>query len=479
MTTSRILPAPKIAALSIHFLVIGGGIAGLSCAVALARVGHTVTVLERQMDLHEGSCGSRVAPNLSKILYHWGLEEDVRKIAVKSGGIELGISSTGESLGVHHWDDEMLREARGEFLFMNYGDIRQLLHDAAISLGVKIRLGTEVTSIDPDKRRAKLANGEVVMGDVIVGADGVNGVTRQLVLEQEAVEEEPPTQRYNVYTTRIPRNIVEQDPELAPLFDEEFKRLFVSYGSGGCVIAFPVGPDMQELAFEVYTGNDGNAREWGEEASAKGLAAACAGLSPRMQKLAKLSPQAPQCVAVLEYAELEDWVHDSGRLLLVGDAAHPMPAGCIHDDAMALEDGAVLAKLFSHIRTEDQIPNLLYAFQDLRQPHVKTVLAQEIRDIDFMSLPDCEMQQGRDDSLRTKRDAGIDVMAPSSTEEEMPQWAEVKFVFCYDAEDDADNWWMEWGLLRERARGTDVALGFVEPVAIRQGRMSFSEPITV
>lgn len=34
---------------------------------------------------------------------------------------------------------------------------------------------------------------------------------------------------------------------------------------------------------------------------------------------------------------------------------------------------------------------------------------------------------------------------------------------------DADNWWMEWGLLRERARGTDVKLGFVEPVAIRQG----------
>ncbi|KAF5335398.1 hypothetical protein D9611_011720 [Ephemerocybe angulata] len=153
----------------------------------------------------------------------------------------------------------MPREARGEFLFMYYGDIRQLLHDAAISLGVKIRLGIEVTSIDPDTRRAK---------DVIVGADGVNGVTRRMVLEQEL------WRRSHQNNATMSTSHASRAPSSSKTWNWPLcltRNLNVSYGSGGCVIAFPVGPDMQELAFEVYTGNDGNAREWGEEASAKVL----------------------------------------------------------------------------------------------------------------------------------------------------------------------------------------------------------------
>lgn len=136
---------------------------------------------------------------------------------------------------------------------------------------------------------------------------------------------------------------------------------------------------------------------------------------------------------------------------------------------MSLEDGAVLARLFSHIRTEDQISTLLYAFQDLRQPHVRRIKEGEMNNMNFMGMPQCEFQQGRDDALRTNRDAGLDAFATDGDQEELPQWAEIKEVFGYDAEDDADNWWIEWGLLRERARGTDLKFGFVEPVAIQHG----------
>ena len=209
----------------------------------------------------------------------------------------------------------------------------------------------------------------------------------------------------------------------------------------------------------------------------------------RIQKLSKLSIHPPLCVPVLEYPELEDWVHDSGRLIVLGDAAHPMTVrdhlsrqrlrlisqrnaqpGGIQAAAMALEDGAVLAKLFSHIRTSDQIPTLLYAYQDLRQPHVRRVQQKDLSDLHFQCMAPGEVQQGRDDFMRAQRDAGRSPLAPAGAdEEELPEWTEIKDVFGYDAEDDADNWWVEWGLLRERARGTDIKMGFVEPIAIRQG----------
>lgn len=46
-TTSKLLPPKKYAALAIDFLIVGGGIAGLASAIALTRIGHRVTVLER------------------------------------------------------------------------------------------------------------------------------------------------------------------------------------------------------------------------------------------------------------------------------------------------------------------------------------------------------------------------------------------------------------------------------------------------
>lgn len=135
---------------------------------------------------------------------------------------------------------------------------------------------------------------------------------------------------------------------------------------------------------------------------------------------------------------------------------------------MTVEDGAVLAKLFSHLRTKDQISHFLYAFQDLRQPRCSMVLKKEFGDIHFMTLPPGEMQQYRDEMMRAKRDAGLDVLDAADGMEETPQWVEIKEVFGYDAEDEADNWWIEWGLLREMAKGLDLPCGLFDNVTVER-----------
>jgi salicylate hydroxylase len=123
---------------------------------------------------------------------------------------------------------------------------------------------------------------------------------------------------------------------------------------------------------------------------------------------------------------------------------------------MSVEDGAVLAKLFSHLRNEDQISSFLYAFQDLRKQRCEQATAKEFDDLHYMSLPPGEFQEYRDQIMRRKRDAGRSALDAAGSLELNPQWEEVRNFFVYDAEDEADNWWNEWGLLRERSIGRDI-----------------------
>lgn len=64
-------------------------------------------------------------------------------------------------------------------------DIYDILHEAAVGAGVEVRTGAEVVEVDPSLERAvRLASGEVIAGDVLVGADGEFGLCRAVVVGQ-------------------------------------------------------------------------------------------------------------------------------------------------------------------------------------------------------------------------------------------------------------------------------------------------------
>jgi hypothetical protein len=197
----------------------------------------------------------------------------------------------------------------------------------------------------------------------------------------------------------------------------------------------------------------------------------------RLRKMIKLGTPL-KAMPVTGYHELEDWVHDSGRVLLIGQAAHPLHVsmisryfdvsihtnvlslqhGSLQGTSLSLEDGAVLAKLFSYLSAEDQITSFLYAFQDLRIPRCKKTSTSELGNVTFMTLPPGEHQAGRDSLLKAKDAAGLNVLTPDEDDESTinsERWAQVKEMFGYDAEDEAENWWVQWGLLAMRAKGFD------------------------
>jgi salicylate hydroxylase len=121
---------------------------------------------------------------------------------------------------------------------------------------------------------------------------------------------------------------------------------------------------------------------------------------------------------------------------------------------MSLEDASVLAKLFSHLRSEEQIPSFLYAFQNLREERCKKNRALDIHNIIFMMEPEGEITARRDSMMRAKYDEGRNILSGDDEDSTVAQWDHNRELFGYDAEDEADNWWVQWGLLQERAKAS-------------------------
>lgn len=178
------------------------------------------------------------------------------------------------------------------------------------------------------------------------------------------------------------------------------------------------------------------------------------------------------CGPVKIVPQLDNWVHRGGRVIALGEAAHALPvcqpsatratlsliyrqsfqSGSVQISALGVEDAAVFAKLFSHITSKEQIPMFLHAFQDIREDRCARVVHSEQRNLLFRMMPDGPEQEERDRTMRERHAQGLSVFDGSKGDKPAERWDTLKELFGYNAEDEADDWWIKWGLLRERAK---------------------------
>ncbi|KZT02548.1 FAD/NAD(P)-binding domain-containing protein [Laetiporus sulphureus 93-53] len=428
------------------------GIAGLAAAVALTRVGHRVQVLEKSDGTkNRGGGGVRMPPNMSKILFHWGLKEKLRKIALTSQPILFSRFESGELLGTQVWDNELLRETRGEFMLTTHSDLHRVLLETALSQGATIRTNADVVEIHPDKREVKLASGEVLTADVIIGADGENGLARRIVIGRQD-HGTPVGLTMFEYVTFFTCTYFHLMLWLcSATFNTATNMVFIAFGNGCCAVGYPIHAH-QEIAFHFLLRDDRTDGAWGDPPSADLKRLVPSPCDARLRIVADNASNAVR-VAVKDYGDLEEWVHESNTMVLVGQAAHPFPPASLQGTAMAVEDAAVLAKLFAHLSSPEEIGSFLWAFQDLRHKRCNEAREAEMSSMFWMTLENGEAQSSRDNGMREKFRAGKNVMEGEDGEDDSPQWQELRNTFGYDCEDEADNWWVQWGVLRERARG--------------------------
>ncbi|KAL6299402.1 hypothetical protein BKA93DRAFT_829882 [Sparassis latifolia] len=479
--------------LSIQFIIVGSGVGAYAAAVALRRVGHRVLVLEPEGDPLFLAGSSRVSPNMSKILFGWGLEDDCRSMAIVSRYVTMDECAsprslpllllalttiqdlTGNTWGSHQWDEEILKETRGVFLLMHQTDVRNILKRTAISLGASVRRKVSIVDFDLDTAdgdlpAVRLATGELLRANVIIGADGRSSMVRELAFEIE--DPRKPTGSV-IVTVSIPEMM--QDPDLRTFLgnyqNESVMQCFCGDGRG--VLANPVG-GLPEYSMHIVVPDDGVCNgpdgEWIKEVSASRILRAMGPCDRRLQKLVKMS-HSRLCTRVLHPFPVEDWVHPDSNVVLIGGAAHPFHAGAVYSRSMAVEDAACLAEIFSHLARTDQIQSFLYAFQEIRQPRCDELRQMEDIIVHTTTMPAAEARDTRDRQVERAVADGKGVMSNLGFDE-------LVALFAYEAEDAANNWWVTWGLLRERlkerelhAHAPQVPVGYSESLVGYNGSL--------
>ena len=314
--------------------MIGAGIGGLTCALALQRAGVAVKVYEQAPELGEVGAGLTLSPNGSKALMGLGLEEELAELADPPAWQAVHHYRTGRIL---------VRRERGDLPAQQYGAPYYQIHRADLHdlLAAAVRandpdsifLGHEFERFSQNDKgvTAFFANGASAHGRALVGCDGVKSPVRSQMHEQES----PKFTRYVAWrglapAAEVPAEAV--DPPSGTYIGPG--HLFVRYLIRG-------GETVNYVAFVER--DDWQVESWSQRSTVKEVLDEFAEFHGLVRAIiAATPPELCYKWGLFSRQPLESWSH--GRVSLLGDAAHPTLPFMGQGAVMAIEDGVVLAR---------------------------------------------------------------------------------------------------------------------------------------
>jgi salicylate hydroxylase len=363
--------------------VVGGGIGGLTLAIALRRRDVPVEVYEQAPDLREIGAGVALSANATRHLHRLGLGEALDAVSVQPS-----------ALVVRRWDDGRIiaAHAMGERYRSEFGAPYYGVHRAALQRVFAAALGAEgvqhdrrcaAVNGDADGARIEFADGTGASADVVVGADGVHSVVRRHVVGERAAVFSGTVG----YRGLVPVEALPSLPDATPLQFWAGPRAHLLHYSieGGRIINFLAVVRQAEWTSE----------DWNEPCDVADALAAYDGWHPAVPEMVGAVAEGSRW-ALHDHAPLARW--SAGRVVLIGDAAHAMLPHQGQGANQTIEDAIALAHLLADARP-DEVPAALERYEALRRPRTRRVQRWSRLVADWMHLPDGPAAERRDARL--------------------------------------------------------------------------------
>ena len=355
-------------------IVAGGGIGGIATALALAKVGAQPLVLEQAGADREIGAGLGLAANAMRALAWLGAADFIRERAVLTEANVWCELESGAQIASQPF--EPAAERYGEHYYCAHrGDLLESL--ARLVPPERVRLGARVVGFEerPDGVTATLERGEEVEGDLLVGADGLRSRVRAALFgEEEARFTGTVTWRALIPRERVP---------------EKFgPRIVVWLGPNRHSMLYPVRRDLFNLSGFVPA-EEVHREVWAPSSDTEDLRRSFVGAC---RDVTSLIEQADEALITPIYFRdpLDGW--GTGRVVLLGDAAHPSPPSAGMGAAMALEDAVVLARC---IERHGDGAAAFAEYAALRMARTRRMLVASRNNLAFFNEPDPAQMRAR------------------------------------------------------------------------------------
>jgi 2-polyprenyl-6-methoxyphenol hydroxylase-like FAD-dependent oxidoreductase len=304
-----------------HVIIAGAGIGGLTLAAALRRRGVRATVLERAASLGPVGAGLTVQPNAMTALDRLGLAVPVAREGAEIERAAI-LDAHGRTLAADTNFGRLGRELGQPAIGIHRARLHALLLAAAGPDSVEVDRAVIGFSASGSQVRAKLADGREIEGDLLVGADGL----RSAVRAQLVGDGEPTYAGYTSFRGVTPAGAAPVPP-----------RVTESWGRGARFGIVPIGHA------EVYWFAVADAPPGGQSGAdlQDELLARFHGWHEPVRELIEATPNERILRSdIFDRPPIRSW--HQGRVVLLGDAAHPMTPNLGQGGCQAIEDAVVL-----------------------------------------------------------------------------------------------------------------------------------------
>jgi 3-hydroxybenzoate 6-monooxygenase len=333
-------------------LIAGGGIGGLSTAIALARTGFDATVLERSAFAEESGAGIQLGPNATRILRALGVLDILEPQAFRPEAVWLFDGVSGRRLATVPLGAAAEQRYGAPYLTLHRADLHAGLRAAADAQGpVSLSSGFDVSGIGAGSAvTVTNLDGTTMEGSSLIGADGLWSTVRKWMTPQATLSFTGDT----AYRALLPRE------NLTGPFAEPIVGLWL--GPGAHLVHYPVRAGAALNVVAVTEGGQ-EAQGWNQTADTARLLSGFTRWCKESKSLLE-SAESWRAWSLFSLSALPHW--SRGAVTLLGDAAHPVLPYLAQGAGLAIEDAAALAKCLSAAKGKPRAA--FRAYETLRRP---------------------------------------------------------------------------------------------------------------